>query len=447
MLFFLFLLCLAGGTLAWALRAQSLFKKQNPAGKKAALWAWIFACAQIAGLAVVLLSRNGQPEAAHAWSRPLATVLFVWYLIGVPLFLLLTASGAAWSVFHRMRRLFFSSGKSILKPQAVPPPNGISRRDLISAAAHGAPALLSLGSPAISAQQLEHFRVRKMEVPLPNLPKALDGFTITHLSDTHVGRFTHGRILSSIVETTESLGSDLICFTGDLINFSLGDLPPGIEMLQALKARFGLYLCEGNHDLMHNAAGFRRALEKASLRLLVCDSEKFRVGNQTVQISGLPWLQQTPKSRGPDLMTDSAMQTLARQVQPDAFPILLAHHPHSFDAAQHFRLTLSGHTHGGQFMLTPQFGCGPAFYRYWSGLHFQKERSLCVSNGVGNWFPIRVSAPAEIIQLTLRSATPVAATNASRDLLLKPSAALPEYAGVVDPYKMSSVTQNGRPSA
>jgi predicted MPP superfamily phosphohydrolase len=28
--------------------------------------------------------------------------------------------------------------------------------------------------------------------------------------------------------------------------------------------------------------------------------------------------------------------------------------------------------------------------------------SLVVSNGVGNWFPLRVNAPAEIVHLTLR---------------------------------------------
>jgi predicted MPP superfamily phosphohydrolase len=282
--------------------------------------------------------------------------------------------------------------------------SGLSRREVLSAALHSAPALISLGSPAIASWQLEHFRVRRLEVPLPDLPPELHGFTITHLSDTHVGRFTHGRVLSAIVETTQALDSDLICFTGDLINFSLGDLPPGIEMLQALKARHGVYLCEGNHDLMHNAAAFRRAVEKASLRLLVGDSETFTVAGRSVQILGLPWNTNPERLPGPETHGADPMKSLAQKIQPGAFPILLAHHPHAFDAAEDFRLTLSGHTHGGQLMLTPRFGCGPAFYRYWSGLHRKKNRALCVSNGVGNWFPIRISAPAEIVHLTLRAA-------------------------------------------
>ena len=52
------------------------------------------------------------------------------------------------------------------------------------------------------------------------------------------------------------------------------------------------------------------------------------------------------------------------------------------------------------------FGFGPLLYRYWSGLYRKPAHggaALVVSNGVGNWFPLRTGAPAEIIDLTLRS--------------------------------------------
>ena len=81
----------------------------------------------------------------------------------------------------------------------------------------------------------------------------------------------------------------------------------------------------------------------------------------------------------------------------------------AFDAAaaSGVPLTVSGHTHGGQLMLTDDFGFGPLMYRYWSGLYRKPEENgaaLVVSNGVGNWFPVRTRAPAEIIALTLRQA-------------------------------------------
>ena len=36
--------------------------------------------------------------------------------------------------------------------------------------------------------------------------------------------------------------------------------------------------------------------------------------------------------------------------------------------------------------------------------------SLVVSNGVGNWFPLRTAAPAEIVHITLRAAPPTELT-------------------------------------
>jgi predicted MPP superfamily phosphohydrolase len=100
------------------------------------------------------------------------------------------------------------------------------------------------------------------------------------------------------------------------------------------------------------------------------------------------------------------MPRLLAQRQPNAFPILLAHHPHAFDLASqaNIPLTLSGHTHGGQLMLSHNVGFGPLMYRYWSGLYTRGGSQLLVSNGVGNWFPLRVHAPAEILHVTLRRA-------------------------------------------
>jgi predicted MPP superfamily phosphohydrolase len=67
-------------------------------------------------------------------------------------------------------------------------------------------------------------------------------------------------------------------------------------------------------------------------------------------------------------------------------------------------LVLSGHTHGGQIMLNKTIGLGPLRFRYWSGLYEKPNSKLIVSNGVGNWFPLRVNAPAEILKITLHPA-------------------------------------------
>jgi hypothetical protein len=106
------------------------------------------------------------------------------------------------------------------------------------------------------------------------------------------------------------------------------------------------------------------------------------------------------------VIRQSVTQVLSRR-DPGAFPILLAHHPHAFDPAidAGIPLTLSGHTHGGQLMLNERLGAGPIMFRYWSGLYQHGDSSLVVSNGAGNWFPLRINAPAEITHLTLHVAS------------------------------------------
>ena len=53
-------------------------------------------------------------------------------------------------------------------------------------------------------------------------------------------------------------------------------------------------------------------------------------------------------------------------------------------------------------MLNERLGAGPAMFRYWTGLYEKGDHKLIVSNGVGNWFPLRINAPAEIVHITLR---------------------------------------------
>jgi predicted MPP superfamily phosphohydrolase len=282
------------------------------------------------------------------------------------------------------------------------------RREFVAAAVCAAPALVALGGTGFASQQWSQFRIRRLTVPVPKLPKALDGLTIAQVCDLHVGVFTRGKVLDEIVEATNQLRSDLVFLPGDLINYALEDLPVALDVAKRLESKCGTFVCEGNHDLFEDAAAFRDVTIASGLRLLVNDSTIVPVRNVPVQVLGLRWGSahgdpRDPKSRGDAAIAGSMEELMAKRV-PDAFPMLLAHHPHAFDYAEEIPLTFAGHTHGGQMMLTKEIGFGPALFRYWSGLYQKAGRSLIVSNGVGNWFPLRVQAPAEIVHVTLREA-------------------------------------------
>jgi predicted MPP superfamily phosphohydrolase len=369
-----------------------------------------FTAMQMAGFFLMVFSRQLDLPLESFFPKPAIAAVYIWHcLILLPTAFLWFLTKVVASLLWIARKLMaLSRSKPLTNSPAEQAGAGMTRRDFITAAACATPAILTLGVTGAAAIQWNEFRVRRLNVPIPNLPAPLDGLTIAQVSDLHVGVFTRGAILDRIVEASNRLEPDLVLLPGDLINYSLRDLPVGLEVVKRLQARFGVFMCEGNHDLFEDPTGFRQGTAEAGVRLLVNESATIPIGGVPLQILGLRWGwgggDPHARSNRSDTAIAAAMKELMPHRNAEAFPILLAHHPHAFDYAEDIPLVLSGHTHGGQLMLTEEIGFGPALFRYWSGLYQKSGRALVVSNGVGNWFPLRVQAPAEIVHITLRSA-------------------------------------------
>ncbi len=349
-----------------------------------------YALAFVVGLAGFFMVRfNGWSVGPPSWWT---AGLMLWGMIVLPgVAVPLMAATAAWRVAASIGR--------IRRGGVAEAATGPTRREVLGAAVALAPMVLALGATGVSIPQKRRFRVRHIDVDIPGLPPALDGMTIAHLSDTHVGKFTRGDVLDRIASQTNRLDADLVLFTGDLIDFSLRDVPEAVAMLKRIDRSDRLFVVEGNHDLFEGREAFEQSLRAAGLPLLLDEAATVAVRGEPVQILGIRW-----HYRGSGMGVDHHVRQVAALRDRDAFPILLAHHPHAFDAAvdHGIPLTLAGHTHGGQLMLSPEFGAGPMMFRYWSGLYRQRGARLVVSNGVGNWFPLRTHAPAEIVHLSLR---------------------------------------------
>jgi predicted MPP superfamily phosphohydrolase len=387
--------------LLWWFAADRLLRKAGWRGRVRILHSFFFGF-QLAALIAVIASR--QSELWDHLPRLVTTAVYLWHLLILPLLLPLLTIGAIVTLVRWMIRKIRTRETT----DAQTADAGMSRRAFLAATAAFTPQLFTVGLTAIALRQLEQFRVRRMTVALRDLPAALDGLTIAHVSDMHAGRFTRSSVLREMTAAVNDLRSELVLVTGDLINGALHEIPEGIDAIRRLDARSGVYMIEGNHDLFQGRYAFESRIKASGIPLLINETAQLTVRGHPMQLLGLRWggpiLQR--RSSYDDSAIAASFAELLPLRDPEAFPILLAHHPHAFDpaAAAQLPLTLSGHTHGGQLMLNAETGFGPWIFRYWSGHYTKGDSHLIVSNGVGNWFPLRTRAPAEIIHLTLQRA-------------------------------------------
>ena len=355
----------------------------------------IFMLAMMIGLIAIIAARMSRGDWDRVLPKFAVSAIFIWHFIGLGL---LAIIGVLLIPIVLGQKILAHKGPAKVEQSAT----GWSRREFLRFGAAMLPPVFTFSLTGIALYQLNQVRIRRFVLLIAGLPKELDGMTIAQVSDMHVGRFTKGEVLEKTVHLVNEMRADLVLLTGDLINDALADLDTGLDLARRMEARSGLAIIEGNHDLIENPRGFETRLRASGIPFLLDESVIVDVRGFPVQLLGLRWTR--VRGEGRDAAIGAEVRKLLEQREASAFPILLAHHPHAFDAAADAQLplTLSGHTHGGQLMLNEQRGFGPALFRYWSGLYRKGKSQLIVSNGVGNWFPLRVNAPAEIIHLTLR---------------------------------------------
>ncbi len=251
----------------------------------------------------------------------------------------------------------------------------------------------------------EHFHVREQAVHLPRLPRKLSGLRIAHLTDLHVGSILTPDHLPGIVEAVNDTDADMIAVTGDMLDHAGDCIEAVAEAMADLDAPLGAYFVLGNHDYRDDIDRLIAAFNRRGLPLLINQSVRLVHEGCHITIGGIDY------ASNDDVLRDHVRTTSRHLGGHDDLRVLLAHHPHAFDAAQTcaFDLTLSGHTHGGQLLLRratadrTSIGLGNLAWRYSHGTYQQGHHHLHVSSGVGSAFPLRVRCPAEINVLRLRT--------------------------------------------
>lgn len=269
------------------------------------------------------------------------------------------------------------------------------------------------------------YRVVNHTLEFEDLPEEFDGFTITQISDIHSGSFDNKEKLEYGVDLINQQGSDIILFTGDLVNNHSEEMEPWIETFKKLEAPMGKYSILGNHDYGDYMAWPSKEAKAANLQRLFQIQEELGfklLRNESIQLQK-PALNGTEGAKasidligvenwGKGFAQYGDLAKAAANLSAQSFKILMSHDPSHFDEevksfAHHIHLTLSGHTHGMQFGIEiPGFiKWSPASLRYpkWAGLYEELGRYLHVNRGFGFLaFPGRVGIWPEITVLKLK---------------------------------------------
>ncbi|KAA0911829.1 metallophosphoesterase [Pusillimonas sp. ANT_WB101] len=245
-------------------------------------------------------------------------------------------------------------------------------------------------------------RVVDVNVPITNLPKSLQGFTIVQLSDVHVGATIKRGYIERIVKAVNALQPNAIALTGDLVDGSVASLRNDVEPLSKLVAQHGVYVVTGNHEYYSGAQEWVNEFRRIGLTVLMNEHCVITHNTSLLIMAGV-----TDYGAGAFDRTQASDPTAALRGAPDqaAVRIVLAHQPRSASAAAAagFDLQLSGHTHGGQFWPWKYFI--PLQQPFTAGLHRLGAMHVYVSRGTGYWGPpLRLGAPSEITRIRLTCA-------------------------------------------
>ena len=242
--------------------------------------------------------------------------------------------------------------------------------------------------------------VVRVDVPIPGLPPAWQGFTVAQISDVHVGPTIRQRYVRRIVDRVNTLQADVVAITGDLVDGRVNELAAQVAPLADLRSRHGTFFVTGNHEYYSGAPAWIDELRRLGLTVLLNEHVVIAASDagRPLVLAGV-----TDFSAGhfdPAHRSDP-VRALAG-APPDAVRLLLAHQPRSAAAAADagFDLQLSGHTHGGQFYPWNLF---VRFQQpFTAGLHRWGTLWVYTSRGTGYWGPPnRFGSPSEITCLRL----------------------------------------------
>ncbi|MCG1034845.1 metallophosphoesterase [Polaribacter sargassicola] len=262
-----------------------------------------------------------------------------------------------------------------------------------------------------------NYKVIKYQLSFKDLPDAFDGYTITQISDIHSGSFTNKEKIQYGVDLINQQKSDLMLFTGDIVNNQASEMDNWIDVFAQLEAKEGKYSILGNHDYgdymdwanpqdkIDNFKKVKDIHQKIGFDLLCNENRYIEKNGQKIALVGV-------ENWGKGFNQAGDLQKASKGINQKDFKILMSHDPSHWEMKVkqddfNYHLTLSGHTHGLQMGIEIpgwiKWSPSKFVYKQWAGLYKEFGRYVNVNRGFGyHAFPGRVGIWPEITVIELK---------------------------------------------
>lgn len=269
-----------------------------------------------------------------------------------------------------------------------------------------------------------NFKVIKQTIFFPDLPDAFDGFKITQISDVHSGSFDNPEKINYAIDLINQQESDMILFTGDIVNTHAKEMHPWLETFNRIKEyKYGKFSILGNHDYgeyvtwpsekqkEENFEAIKNLYGQIGFKLLLNEHTYIQKGEDKIALIGV-------ENWGVNFKKAGDLNKASQNVDQKDFKVLMSHDPSHWEYEiknhpKNFHLTLAGHTHGMQFGIEIpgyfKWSLAQYIYKQWAGLYENVGRYVYVNRGFGfHAYPGRVGIMPEITVIELKKGNNVA---------------------------------------
>ena len=403
---------------------------QRPAWRTGMRAALLTVLTMVALIAMSAIVRNWRGTISRgSWWTPF---FGLWLSSSIFSYLFIKLIASADWLWQRLSTLFSTASQTPITTSVGMEKVNHSRRYFFQAAGVLAGAVPFVSAAYGFVAERLRFQIHEVDIPITNLPPALDGLRITQLSDIHIGSYMPVAQVRRAVGMANELHGDLTVVTGDFLTGRTDPLEDCIAELSRLRSPLGVWGCNGNHEIYADAEDEAAALfHRYGMKLLRHENAELNWRGSALNLIGVDYQRQRAAdgSRLPMLV---GLEPLVRRDVPN---ILLSHNPNSFPRAAELgiELSLAGHTHGGQVrveVLDHRWSPAQFFTPYVAGLYWRPLRfdaalsekqisslfpasslktlassTIYVNRGLGTiGAPVRLGVPPEITLLTLRRA-------------------------------------------